>query len=346
MKKACLIVNGYLAGNRVFNANLHRDNAADRFVKLKDFFSTVGFDLSTHDVNHPDESKFIIYSDNMPKVLPNIRDRHKSYIILSESEFIMPENFDTAKHSSFRRVFTWHDQLVDNDRYVKVNFAHAFPQRIEKTDVREGLCVLIAGNKKASPDLSKEILDLDLYKERERTIRWFEKYHPNGLDLYGVGWDRYCFAGPKIIRALNRVPSLSRMYQSITGQKYSSYRGPVKDKISVMKNYKYSICYENARDIPGYITEKIFDSFFAGCVPIYWGANNIADHIPPKCYIDRRDFRNHRELYCYLTGMSKLELRDYQDSIENFLRSEAARSFQSEGFADTIVSTIIRDLHQ
>jgi hypothetical protein len=42
----------------------------------------------------------------------------------------------------------------------------------------------------------------------------------------------------------------------------------VDSKKNTLEKYKFSICYENARDIPGYITEKIFDCFFAGCVPI------------------------------------------------------------------------------
>jgi hypothetical protein len=63
-----------------------------------------------------------------------------------------------------------------------------------------------------------------------------------------------------------------------------------------LEKYKFSICYENARDTPGYITEKIFDCFFAGCVPIYWGANNITDHIPKECFIDKRDFEDYKVL--------------------------------------------------
>ena len=45
------------------------------------------------------------------------------------------------------------------------------------------------------------------------------------------------------------------------------------------------------RDVLGYITEKIFDSFAAWCVPVYWGASNVTDYIPEGCFIDRRKFR-------------------------------------------------------
>jgi len=36
---------------------------------------------------------------------------------------------------------------------------------------------------------------------------------------------------------------------------YTSYKGPFKSKIETLKPYKFSICFENAKDIPGYITE-------------------------------------------------------------------------------------------
>lgn len=45
------------------------------------------------------------------------------------------------------------------------------------------------------------------------------------------------------------------------------------NKINYMSKFKFNLCPENS-DYPGYVTEKIFDSFKAGCIPIYWGADN------------------------------------------------------------------------
>lgn len=45
------------------------------------------------------------------------------------------------------------------------------------------------------------------------------------------------------------------------------------DKISYLKQFRFNLCPENS-DSDGYVTEKIFDSFMAGCIPIYWGSNN------------------------------------------------------------------------
>jgi hypothetical protein len=125
---------------------------------------------------------------------------------------------------------------------------------------------------------------------------------------------------------------------------FSSYRGKVTSKLETMQKYRFSICYENVRDLPGYITEKIWDSFFAGCVPVYWGSSNITNYIPEDCFIDRRKFANHEELYKFMVSMTEAEYTAYQARIATFLSSEKARPFSAEAFAETIVNTIVRDL--
>ena len=127
---------------------------------------------------------------------------------------------------------------------------------------------------------------------------------------------------------------------------FPSYRGKVERKIDVLRRTRFSICYENMRDMPGYITEKLFDCFFAGCIPVYWGANNIAEHVPPDCFIDRRQFADMSAVYAYLKSMDQQTYKGYQQRIAAFLESDAAKPFSAETFAETIVSTICQDLER
>ena len=344
MRKACLVVSDYLTKNKIFDASLHRDNFVDRFVQLKQAFALKGYDLSTQDINSIEDSEFVIYASNMPEVLPLPEHIEKSYLILSESAFIRPDNYDVSKHASFSKVFTWSDDLVDGDKYIKLNYAHAFPESIEKDlNKKKGLCILIAGNKKPNATLDPAILSLDLYNEREKAIRWFEKNHLQDFHLYGVGWDKHRFTGPKLVRAMNRIPILPEITQKILGRSYPSYKGTVDHKKPIMEQYKFSICYENAKDIPGYITEKIFDSFFAGCVPVYWGANNVTDFIPKNTFIDKRDFLSYEDLYLYLKNMSDSQYLNYLQNIEVYLKSEQSMPFNSDGFVQTVVQTLFKD---
>jgi len=277
----------------------------------------------------------------MPLILPKKDDIEKSYIILSESAFIYPENYDKTKHTYFNKIFTWDDTLVDNKKYFKLNYAHKFPDSINKDlSKKEKLCMLISANKNA-PHTQVN----DLYVKRREAIRWFERHHSEDFDLYGVGWDRYRFSGPIFIRALNRVPYLPQLFAKLIKQTYPSYKGMVDNKKEVMEKYKFSICYENAKDISGYITEKIFDSFFAGCVPIYWGADNILDYVPKECFIDKRDFDSYEELYQYIKNISDEEYLQYLVNIETYLNSEQAFQFKSEGYVESVVSVVLGDVN-
>ncbi|WP_285818257.1 glycosyltransferase family 10 domain-containing protein [Helicobacter bilis] len=56
--------------------------------------------------------------------------------------------------------------------------------------------------------------------------------------------------------------------------------GNVDDKIEWLKSYKFNLCFENS-SYPGYLTEKLFDAFLAGCVPIYWGDTSLRVHKTP-----------------------------------------------------------------
>jgi len=51
----------------------------------------------------------------------------------------------------------------------------------------------------------------------------------------------------------------------------------IEGKIEGLKDYKYSISIENALT-PNYITEKVFDCFLTGTIPIYYGAPNIGEY--------------------------------------------------------------------
>jgi hypothetical protein len=334
MFKIALSVPKYLQNNIIFKENFHRDDIYDRFIKLKQEFKKYNYDLSTNDINSIEESEIVIYASNMPKILPMDDKINSSYVILTESSFIRPDNYDIDKHKYFKKVFTWHDNLVDDAKYIKLNYANKFPDTINK----DKLCVLISANK--NPPYSKE---KDLYSKRREAIKWFENNKPNDFDLFGVGWDSYHFTGNRLIGYLNLIPNLGKVYTKYKGISYPSYKGKIDNKKEVMEKYKFSICFENAKDIPGYITENIFDSFVAGCVPIYWGANNILDYVPKDCFIDKRDFKTYKELYSFITSISDEEYLIYLNNIEEYLKSEAALQFKSEGFVNTIVSTILKD---
>ena len=334
MKKVSIVTeDAFYRNNRLFDLDdpvANRDNCLYPFYLLKTKFLEKGYELATSDINSPSDSEVVIYNE-MPKQLPPQNQFDKSYLLLFESELIRPNNWDVLKHQSFKKIFTWNDELIDNKKYFKINFSFE-PVKTLSRDVsqKEKLCTLISGNKKVSHPL-------ELYSKRVEAIRWFECNQIDQFDLYGVGWDSFRFSGPKIVRALNKVKPLTKLL----APHFPSYKGKVQQKRTVLEKYKFAICFENARDIPGYITEKIFDCFVAGCVPVYWGANNIGEHIPDNCYIDMRSFQDYEELYDFLCNMSENDYLQHLNAIELFMNSKKAEPFTPDYFVDTLIEEIL-----
>jgi hypothetical protein len=57
---------------------------------------------------------------------------------------------------------------------------------------------------------------------------------------------------------------------------YGNGYNPIKNKITALKDYRYSFCIENCKE-DYYFTEKIMDAFLSGTIPIYWGCPSIGD---------------------------------------------------------------------
>ena len=254
------------------------------------------------------------------------------YLITMEPYMTKSDNWNKSNHKYFKKIFTWNDAFVDGQKYFKINYSYKIPKNVNfDINKKEKLCTIIAGNKyRSSP--------IELYSERIKAIRWFEKNHPEDFDLYGLGWGRYQFKG--IFSKLNKYEYLKSLFNVY----FPSYRGAILSKKDVLEKYKFSICYENEKEMPGYITEKIFDCFFSGCVPVYLGAPNIENHISKNTFIDKNEFKNYEELYEYISSMSDDKYNQFLSDIKSFINSSRIKKFSVEYFADTIITETLRDL--
>ena len=229
-----------------------------------------------------------------------------------------------------KKIFTNKDDLIDFKKYFKLNYSFRVPKKIPRSFNDKKLCCLIAGNKWSSyPN--------ELYSKRREIIEWFQQHNAQDFDLYGTKWDEYRFGYSLLGRIANKIPV--KFKQS----KYPSYKGSVKTKFDVLQNYKFSICYENICDCNGYITEKLFDSFFAGCVPVYWGASNVKSHIPSGCFVDKRNFKTYEDLFNYINNISEDEYFGYIDNIERFLNSEDIKQYTADYFCETLAHHLLDD---
>lgn len=333
MKPATLVVDRPYQSNRIFdrgNTSLNRDECLYAFSALKSELREHGFDLQTQDRHSIESAALVIYNER-PSILPPANQKAKSMLLLFESELIRPDNWDREAHQRFQQIFTWNDTWVDGRHYFKGGFSHLFPPAVSRRPVAQRkLCTLIAGNKSVSHPL-------ELYSHRRKAIRWFETHAPSEFEYYGVGWERPYLKGGFTTKVCRKLGLL----EHLPVRPSRCYRGQVESKLATLENYRFSICFENAQGIPGYITEKLFDSLFAGCIPIYWGAANILEFVDANCLIDFRQFKDWQELYRFLKAMEPAEFGRRWNAIDAYLQSPKSLIFNADAWARSVVATML-----
>ncbi|MBM3228757.1 hypothetical protein FJZ20_02655, partial [Candidatus Pacearchaeota archaeon] len=206
--------------NKIFDlkSDTNRDDYYYPFYLLKKRFFELGVSIDTFDFFKKSHSKDygLIFFD-IPKNIRAILKIHKNvkkYLVIFESEMLLPQNYNKNLHTQFEKVFTWNDDLVDSGKYVKFFWPNKSSQ---KTDIssKKKLCSMIVANKTNKHHL-------ELYSERLKAIEWFEQNRPEDFDLFGFGWDRHYCKWP--LSKLNKLKTIRRIFKPY----HISYRGEAK----------------------------------------------------------------------------------------------------------------------
>lgn len=317
--------------NRIFERNdlyplLINYKDSNPFKKLKEqCLNKYNIELDTIEIGKLDEADLIIFFDmpsNRNKIFKECIEKRlygKMALFIWEPEVVKIENYNLNKHEYFRYIFTMCDDFIDEKRYFKFYYMQplGLVNPFQTKWKQKKFCCLISGNKKSK-------VGGELYSERIRAIEYFEKKYNEQFDLYGIGWDEKKF--------FNRI--------KIKTKTYKSYKGIADIKLKEMSKYKYCICYENQNNLNGYITEKIFDCFISGCIPIYYGAPNITEYIPQGCFVDKRKYKTYEELTAYLDSITEQQYNEILDNINTFMSGEKAKKFSEQYFVDNVSKKI------
>ena len=332
----------------------NRDDCLEPFRVLKAQALACGIELHTLDVNQREEkiADFNLYIESIPLITPG---QGKNYLIRFETDLTVLVNANSAYLQQFDGIFTWDKNFLEADpqsaiglgitkaKLHTITIPIPLPAEFMANSVvnlgfsaRPQFCLLIASNRHANRADERE-----LYSERVKAIRWFETNAPSDFVLYGHGWKVPQKRLGKIGKMRYR---LAKVPPFLLGKPvFPSYGGPVKSKFTALSQSRFSICFENARDIRGYLTEKIFDCLFAGCIPIYWGDPEIEKVIPKTCFIDFRQFQSYGALYSFLKDLSEEDYQAYQIAGQQFLASPAFQLFNSTNFANAVIDCIKQD---
>lgn len=255
-------------------------------------------------------------------------------LMASEPPMIRPSNYAEGTHALFDKVLTWKSELVAKrpEKCVQYHLPNKLREPPPAPPFAERKLAVMINRFMAFHD------PRELFSERVRAIRWFEQQAPDDFDLYGSEWDKPLFSGR--LAAVNlpwrlmlrRIGPLKR----IKVHRFPSFRGPVASKYATLPRYRFCIAYENCAEAD-YMSEKLFDCFFAGCVPVYLGAPNVLEVVPKEAFVDKRNFGDYDELGRFLKSMTEKEYKSYLEAGLAFLRSPRMRPFTAEGFAENFI---------
>lgn len=144
------------------------------------------------------------------------------------------------------------------------------------------------------------------------------------VTVYGQGWDAAAARNPgvKLGHALHRSQD-------------------PRHAVDILKNYTFAVIAENC-DAEGYASEKIYDAWMAGCVPLYYGS------LPPQLgvpegpdggvYLDLRPFvaagpDPSRRLQAFLDGLGPDRIAAWKARVAE-LRPDILRRVGTRAFAD------------
>lgn len=233
--------------------------------------------------------------------------KDKLILFMWEPKSVIKDMYRADVQGHFSKIYTWDDSLVDGKKYFKFYYPVLCPMLSQLPSFEERkLCTFISSN--LHSDVENE-----LYSKRKEAICYFEQVGEKEFEFYGKKWN---------------------------AAEHPAYRGIAPDKMTAMKGYRTAICYENICQTQGYISEKIFDCFAAGTIPIYWGASNVETFIPQGCFIDRRQFASMQDLHAFLSALTQEDYDTYLSHIRTFLKSDDAQKFSLRTFADIFYQAI------
>jgi len=274
-------------------------------------------------------------SKNAPRFYINFNKRAKNF------EYIMAfsgyQIFLKAKKTTFLN-FYWPNSFSLIDKYSKNNYTE------RDFDNLYLLCFVASPKSRVPVNYNKFISRLlstpryflyeafyfffpimqtkDLYAFRLNLVKHLLPI--KDFYLFGLGWDVFI----KYNKSFHDISIANDII-------------PINDKFETIKNFRFCLCIENT-DFEGYITEKIFEAFYANVIPIYKGTNKIFDYVPQNCFINVDSFASPDLLIDFLNNMTFQDWYKYIININEYLNSVGFSKFNNLSFSETIYKNIIK----
>lgn len=218
-------------------------------------------------------------------------DKKKKYLVLHEVKDRHSNNWQIeGQWEKYKGIVTWNRKVfVDYKPRYNMIFSPQFqnmftykPKSEPWASRKRGLCAVYGPPASVDKAIMCERYDIPLYfKEAGFDVDAFGTMPDKIRWEYREGWRELLVGGL-----------------------------PYQKKNDTVAQYRFGMAFENSRDkyyAHGWVTEKIYDCLASGTIPIYWGAPNIDEFVPPELFIDYRKYPSAQELLRRVWDMTDAE---------------------------------------
>lgn len=140
------------------------------------------------------------------------------------------------------------------------------------------------------------------YDNQHRDVTNTKTVDRDGSDLLKKFKDKFCSFVVKngacekrnyFFQRLNeykKVDSAGPLFNNV-GYILQRGDGAVQAKMKFLNDYKFNLCFENS-SYPGYATEKLYEAYMGGTIPIYWGSTTIECDFNKHAFLNWHDYQN------------------------------------------------------
>ena len=263
-----------------------------------------------HKVVCIDYSSKYKYQVNNPRL-----GRENRTLVRMEPSVVLPANFSRSRRNQFGLKVTVGGNPTGSS--ATVHWPLVFPSETDLAVLhaagRLDLAVLINGNKMS-------FVKGELYSLRRRAIRALDN-----LDVFGTEWDskftqRLFIAIRSFTHSCLSLKLPHMQGASMWFQSYPKSFRTVDDKLAAMSKYKYALVIENSAE---YMSEKLMEALFAGCIPVYVGPNPQEYGIPKDIVIWTNP--NIASIENSFREAATWRFDEFQARLSLFLQSSATR---------------------
>jgi len=141
----------------------------------------------------------------------------------------------------------------------------------------------------------------------------------------------FLFSNPGAKERIEFFNTLSRYQKVDSGGKVLNNIGmEVKDKLTFIQDYKFTIAFENS-SYPGYTTEKIIHPMLVNSIPVYWGNPRVENDFNTKSFINVHDYNSFDEVVARIVEIDNNELLYKQYLKEPYFKNNVVPLPLTEG---------------